>query len=134
MHVFSFLFLIISGLFVLLLLLLLLLLSWIKYKSTAFCEKKAAGLAKGFQFLTEFRRFLFVITNQCFRSPHSLPTNVDRGISSRGKAGPNLMAVTIYVIMLLRLRTCEALPSLSLRLHAVVRRHKYNTVSAGVWH
>jgi hypothetical protein len=61
------LFLIISGLFALLLLLLLLSLSlsssWIKDKSTAFCQTKAAGSTNRFQFLTEFRRFLFVITN-----------------------------------------------------------------------
>jgi hypothetical protein len=76
-------------------------------KSTAFCEEMAAGCSKGFQLLTEFRRFLFVITNQCFRSPHNRTSNADWGSSSEGKAGPNLMAVTIYVIMLLRLTTCE---------------------------
>jgi hypothetical protein len=107
MHVLSCLFLIIIyGFFVVL----LLLLSWITDKSTAFCEAKAGGWPKGFQFLTELRRFFFFVTNQCFRSRHNLPTNADRWTSLRGKAGPNLMAVNIYVIILLRLRTFEASP------------------------
>ena len=129
-----FLFLIIISRLFALLLLLLLLLFWIKDKSTAFCEAKGASWAKGFRLLTDFKSFLFVITNQHFRSTHNLPNSVDRGISRRGKASPNLLAVTIYIIMLLRLKTCEALPSLSSRLHAVLCRHKYNIVSAGVWH
>jgi hypothetical protein len=60
------------------------LLLWITHKSTAFYDAKAVGWARGFLFLTEFRRFLFVITNQRFCSPHNLPTNADRGISLKG--------------------------------------------------